>query len=194
VRRLIDILGSSIGLILLAPVFLAIGIIIRIDSTGPVFYRAVRVGKDGHLFKLLKFRSMVAGAAQAGPGITRHGDSRITRAGRWLRKYKLDELPQLINVLKGDMSLVGPRPEDPRYVAYYNSEQRTVLKVKPGITSPASLYFRHEEQLLDGDDWHDIYLNQVLPEKLQLEIQYLNNRTLLSDLKLICKTLLAVVH
>ena len=135
-RRLLDLVASLAGLTLLSPLFVFIALLIALDSPGPVFYRGQRVGRHGRLFRLYKFRSMVISADKQGPGITAAGDARITRVGRFLRRAKLDELPQLINVLLGDMSLVGPRPEDPRYVAFYTPEQRRVLSVRPGITSP----------------------------------------------------------
>lgn len=192
VRRLLDVIISAMGLVLLSPLFLIISVWIKLDSPGPAFYRAQRVGKDGKLFRLYKFRSMVADADRRGPGITATGDARITRAGRFLRRTKLDELPQLINVLKGDMSLVGPRPEDPRYVALYTPEQRRVLAVRPGITSAASLIYRHEEQLLAGEDWETVYRTKVLPDKLAIDLDYLAHRTLGSDLKLIFRTIAAM--
>ncbi len=190
--RAIDILAAFIGLVVLSPLFSAIAIAIKLDSPGPVFYRAQRVGKDGRLFRLYKFRSMVADADRRGPGITATGDTRITPVGRFLRRTKLDELPQLINVLRGEMSLVGPRPEDPRYVALYTPEQRRVLAVRPGITSAASLVYRHEEQLLAGEDWETVYRTKVLPDKLAIDLAYLERRTLASDLKLILRTIAAV--
>lgn len=191
-RRLLDVVAAAAGLVLLGPLFLAIAAAIKLDSPGPVFYRARRVGRYGQEFRLYKFRSMVADADRRGPGITAAGDRRITRVGRFLRRTKLDELPQLINVLKGEMSLVGPRPEDPRYVALYTSEQRRVLEARPGITSAASLAFRHEEQLLSGPDWEQVYRTQVMPAKLALDLDYLNRRTLASDLALIWRTILAM--
>lgn len=192
VRRLLDVIISAMGLVLLSPLFLIISVWIKLDSPGPAFYRAQRVGKDGKLFRLYKFRSMVADADRRGPGITATGDVRVTQAGRFLRRTKLDELPQLINVLKGDMSLVGPRPEDPRYVALYTPEQRRVLAVRPGITSAASLVYRHEEQLLAGEDWETVYRTKVLPDKLAIDLDYLERRTLGSDLKLILQTIVAM--
>lgn len=192
VRRWLDVAASLVGLAVLSPLFIGIGLWIKIDSPGPVFYRATRVGKDGQLFRLYKFRSMVAGADKQGPGITATGDARVTRAGRFLRRSKLDELPQLINVLKGEMSLVGPRPEDSRYVALYTPQQRRVLAVRPGITSAASLVYRHEEQLLAGEDWETLYHEQVLPAKLTVDLAYLERRTLASDIKLILQTIVAV--
>lgn len=192
IRRALDIAASLAGLAVLSPLFVCLAIWVRLDSPGPVFYRAQRVGKDGKLFRLYKFRSMVADADRRGPGITATGDARVTRAGHFLRRTKLDELPQLINVLKGDMSLVGPRPEDPRYVALYTPEQRRVLAVRPGITSAASLVYRHEEQLLAGEDWETVYRTKVLPDKLAIDLEYLEHRTLGSDLKLIFRTIVAM--
>lgn len=191
-RRLLDIVASGVGLAVLSPLFVLIGLWIKLDSPGPVFYRAQRAGKDGKLFRLYKFRSMVADADKRGPGITATGDARITRVGRFLRRTKIDELPQLINVLKGEMSLVGPRPEDPRYVALYTPEQRRVLSVRPGITSAASLAYRHEEQLLSGEDWETLYRTKVLPDKLAIDLAYLEQRTLVSDLKLIFRTIATI--
>ncbi len=187
-----DFLFSAFFLLILSPVFLLIALLIKLDSPGPVFYRAVRVGKNGEPFQLYKFRSMAADVASKGPGITHQGDPRVTRVGYWLRRFKLDELPQLINVCKSEMSLVGPRPEDPSYVAFYTPQQRAVLTVAPGVTSAASLRFRHEEQILNGEDWETTYLQTVLPTKLQIELEYLKNRTFASDLKIIWQTFLAL--
>lgn len=191
-RRLLDVVAAAAGLILLSPLLLALALAIKLDSSGPVFYSARRVGRYGREFRLYKFRSMVADADRHGPAITAAGDRRITRVGRFLRRTKLDELPQLINVLKGEMSLVGPRPEDPRYVALYTSEQRQVLEARPGITSAASLAFRHEEQLLAGPDWETRYREHVLPTKLTIDLDYLAQRTLASDLRLVMQTILAM--
>ncbi len=192
IRRLLDIMASIAGLAVLGPLFVLIGLWIKLDSPGPVFYRARRIGKDDVPFSLYKFRSMVADADKRGPGITATGDSRVTSVGRFLRRTKMDELPQLINVLRGDMSLVGPRPEDPRYVALYTPEQRRVLAVRPGITSAASLAYRHEEQLLAGEDWETTYRNRVLPDKLAIDLAYLERRTAFSDLKLVFRTIAAI--
>src|SRR5690349_3953933 len=139
IKRLLDVVAATAGLILLLPLFIVVAIAIKLHDGGHVFYRARRVGKDGCLFHLYKFRTMVVNADRQGPAVTASGDSRITPVGRWLRRTKLDELPQLLNVLVGDMSLVGPRPEDPRYVMLYTPSQRRVLSVRPGITSAASL-------------------------------------------------------
>lgn len=191
-KRLFDLAFSTFFLFTLFPLFLFIAILIKLDSPGPVFYGVVRVGKDGEPFRLYKFRSMVAGAASKGPGITHQGDPRVTRVGYWLRRFKLDELPQLINVCKGEMSLVGPRPEDPRYVALYTPEQRAVLTVAPGVTSAASLRFRHEEQLLTGTNWEHTYLQVILPEKLKIDLDYIQRRTFATDLLIIWQTFLAL--
>jgi lipopolysaccharide/colanic/teichoic acid biosynthesis glycosyltransferase len=191
--RLIDLLASGLGLIVLSPIFLAVALVIKLTSPGPVFYGARRVGKDGAEFKLYKFRSMVADADRHGPAITAAADSRITPIGARLRQSKLDELPQLINVIRGEMSLVGPRPEDPRYVAYYSPVQRQVLRVPPGITSPASLQFRGESSLLTGKDWEQVYRQQLMPRKLEIELEYLAHRNTLTDLGVILKTLWSVL-
>lgn len=194
VRRQIDMIIAMLGLLILSPLWLMIAVCLVIDSPGPLFYPAKRVGKDGKIFHLYKFRSMVVNADRHGPAITAAGDARVTRVGRILRKTKLDELPQLLNVLRGEMSLVGPRPEDPRYVAIYTAEQRQILRVAPGITSAASLAFRHEEQLLAGGDWETVYRTQVLPSKLAIDLEYLAHRTLLSDLFLILRTIFAMAR
>jgi lipopolysaccharide/colanic/teichoic acid biosynthesis glycosyltransferase len=191
-RRRLDIVGAVGGLIILSPLLAGLGLAVRLTSLGPALYRAQRVGQHGRLFSLYKFRTMVMNADRLGPGITAASDSRITGLGRWLRRFKLDELPQLINVLKGEMALVGPRPEDPRYVAHFTAEQRQVLTVLPGLTSPASLQYRTEEQSLTGPDWEQTYLTLVLPDKLHIEIDYLHHRTLWSDLIIIWQTILAI--
>lgn len=144
------------------------------------------------MFKLMKFRSMVVNADAVGPGITTSGDPRITPIGRILRKSKLDELPQLINVLRGEMSIVGPRPEDPRYVALYTDEQKRVLEVRPGITSLASILYRHEEAILTGQDWEKHYVETVMPAKLAADLEYVNNVSLSNDIRIILKTIRAL--
>ncbi len=191
-KRIFDIVVSTAALILLSPLLFIVAILIKLTSPGPIFYRATRVGKDSTQFTLIKFRSMVINADRLGPGITGASDGRITSIGRLLRRAKIDELPQLINVLKGDMSIVGPRPEDPRYVALYTDEQRHVLNVRPGITSPASVTYRHEEQLLVGEDWEQIYITEVMPAKLQLDLAYARHSGLWQDLKIILRTLTAL--
>jgi FlaA1/EpsC-like NDP-sugar epimerase/lipopolysaccharide/colanic/teichoic acid biosynthesis glycosyltransferase len=192
--RGLDLIASGLGLLLLSPVFLIVGLVIKLTSAGPVFYKAERVGQGGRLFKLYKFRSMYLNADRNGPGITTKDDPRITPAGRFLRRTKLDELPQLINVFRGEMSLVGPRPEDPRYVALYTPRQRRLLAARPGMTSPASLHYREEETLLSGDNWEAIYREQVLPSKLALDLAYLQQRTLWTDLVLILQTITLLIN
>lgn len=191
-KRLFDLLASGLGLLLLSPLFALIALLVRLTSPGPIFYRARRVGRGGREFTLYKFRSMVANADRQGPGITAAGDPRVTPIGRVLRRTKLDELPQLWNVLRGDMSLVGPRPEDPRYVALYTPEQRRVLDVRPGITSLASIEYRNEEAILRGPDWEQRYIREVMPAKLAIDLRYVQQATLLTDLLIILRTLLAL--
>jgi len=185
-RRLLDVVVAAAGILLLSPLFAVLAVVVKLSSPGPVFHRGERVGRGGKPFKLYKFRSM--GVGKSGPAITRAGDSRITPVGVFLRRTKLDELPQLINVLTGDMSLVGPRPEAPRYVAMYDAEQRRILSARPGITSPASLRYRSEEAQLIGDDWERLYVEEIMPAKLRIDIDYLERRTLASDLRVILAT------
>ena len=187
-------MSALVGLIFLSPIFLIAGLVIKLTSSGPIFHRGKRVGLNGKLFTLYKFRTMIASAATMGPGITAKDDPRITWVGRLLRQTKIDELPQLINVLKGDMGLVGPRPEDPRYVAQYTPDQKQILIVRPGITSAASLAFRKEEQMLTGPNWERMYCTEVLPNKLAMDLAYLSQRTLLSDILLIIRTILSIFH
>lgn len=168
-KRFFDIIVSALALIILTPLLLLISVLVKLTSPGPIFYRAERIGKNGKPFKLYKFRSMASDADKGGPKITASGDARVTPLGRWLRKFKLDELPQFINVLKGEMSTVGPRPEDPHYVNFYSAEQRKVLDVLPGITSAASVRYRHEERILNGEGWERQYSEKVLPAKLAIE-------------------------
>jgi len=187
-----DLLAAVAGLALLGPVMLLVAFLVRLDSPGPVFYRGRRVGKGGRLFHIIKFRSMVAGADKCGPGVTGAGDCRVTGVGRWLRLAKLDELPQLFNVLKGEMSLVGPRPEAPEYVRFYTEGEREVLKVRPGITGPAQVDFRHEEEMLSGPDREEVYVRDILPRKLAIDLEYIKKRSDLGDILLILKTFRAM--
>jgi lipopolysaccharide/colanic/teichoic acid biosynthesis glycosyltransferase len=188
-KQVFDTTMAVLGLLALAPVFVVVAVLIKLEDGGPVFYKAKRVGRRGKLFPLYKFRSMRVDADRMGPGITTSGDPRITRIGAWVRRTKVDELPQLLNVVAGDMSLVGPRPEDPRYVALYTPEQRQILQVRPGITSAASLAYRHEEQMLSGPNWQDTYINEVMPAKLAIDLEYLARRNVLTDLTLILRTI-----
>ena len=191
--RSLDLFGAGIGLLLLSPFLLAVAAAIRLTSPGPALFRAIRIGRGARPFILYKFRSMTDGAANMGPAITSAADPRITPLGRTLRRLKLDELPQLLNVLKGEMSLVGPRPEDPSYVALYSREQLAILDAKPGLTSPASLCYRSEETQLTGDDWEDHYVGEVMPAKLAIDGDYLRRRTAWSDLRVILGTIASLL-
>ena len=189
-KRVFDFLCSSIGLLFLFPVFLLVMLAIYLESGGPVFFRQERVGKDGVPFHIIKFRSMVDRASEIGPEITSAGDPRVTRVGQFLRRAKLDELPQLLNVWSGEMSLVGPRPEVPSFVALYDDRQREVLSVRPGITDPASIAYADEEKILGAaSNSHRAYVEQILPQKLELNLQYIKKMSLLSDIKIIFMTI-----
>jgi lipopolysaccharide/colanic/teichoic acid biosynthesis glycosyltransferase len=189
--RIFDLAGALCGLIVLSPLLLLISILIKLDSPGPVFYCPARVGRYGRQFRLYKFRTMVRHADRSGPGITIAEDSRITTIGKMLRRTKADEFPQFVNVLKGEMSLVGPRPEDPGYVARYSAEQRRVLTRRPGMTSAASLRYRHEEKMLAGPNWEQHYVEQIMADKIAIELEYMERRSLWTDLRLILLTFAA---
>lgn len=193
-KRLFDIIASAIGLIVLSPLFLVLAVWIKVDSKGPVFYRQTRVGWHNKDFRIFKFRSMRVGSDR-GSLVTIGGrDPRITKSGYYIRKYKLDEFPQLINVLIGDMSLVGPRPEVRHYVDYWTPEQMRVLYVRPGITDPASIKFRNENELMaQADEPEQYYINVIMQEKLRLYLEYVDNQSFLYDLRLIFATLRAVI-
>jgi FlaA1/EpsC-like NDP-sugar epimerase/lipopolysaccharide/colanic/teichoic acid biosynthesis glycosyltransferase len=184
-----DVVAAVLGLLLASPVLLICGLAIKLDDRGPVLYRSTRVGQGGRQFRLLKLRSMRPDQGEGPSRLTVADDPRVTRVGRILRKSKLDELPQLINVLKGDMSLVGPRPEDPHYVADYTPSHRRVLAVKPGITSPASITFRHEEALLLGAGAEKEYIFSILPKKLEMDLEYVWSRSFSGDLKILFRTI-----
>ena len=175
----------------LAPLALVIALVIKVDDGGRVFFRQERVGRGGRLFRMWKFRSMVPDAPKLGLFVTAGHDPRITRVGRWLRRLKLDELPQLVNVLTGEMSLVGPRPEVPRYVAIYSAADRRVLEYRPGITDPATLEFRNEEDLLAGaTDVEAFYIAHCVPRKIELNLRYVAEATLWGDTVIILRTVL----
>jgi lipopolysaccharide/colanic/teichoic acid biosynthesis glycosyltransferase len=191
-KRIFDAIFSCLGLILLLPLFIIIAILIKLDSSGPVFYRGVRVGKDGKSFKIYKFRSMVADAEKKGGPSTSKTDTRVTKIGKLIRRCKLDEFSQLINVLKGEMSLVGPRPEVQFYVDMMSDEERKIiLSVRPGITDWASIWNSHEEDILkDSSDPEKVYQEKIRPEKIRLQMKYVKERTFLTDLKIIFDTVL----
>ena len=195
-KRVFDWLASTVGLLLLAPFLLVLALWVKLDSPGPVFFRQERVGQGGRGFRIHKFRTMVTDAERRGPQITVGADARVTRVGRWLRKYKLDELPQLIDVWRGDMSLVGPRPEVPRYVACYPDDVRAlVLSVKPGITDRASIEFKDENEILAAAvDPHLAYVNEVLPVKLRYCVEYVQTRSFWGDVAIILSTFKALAR
>ena len=194
-KRIFDIIISLIGLLLLAPILLVIIILIKMDSSGPIFYRGARVGKKGRLFSTFKFRTMVEDAETKGGSSTADDDPRITHIGRILRKYKLDELPQLFDVLRGKMSIVGPRPEVKHYVDMFTEEEKSILSVRPGITDWATLWNSDEGALLAGSlDPEKAYMEKIRPEKIRLQLKYIRERSFLVDIKIILLTLKAVVQ
>lgn len=194
-KRAMDIVISGGALAVLWPVLLLIAVAIKIDDPGPVFYRQVRVGKDGKEFRIFKFRTMVVDADKKGLQITVGRDNRITRMGRLLRKTKLDELAQLINVFVGEMSFVGPRPEVPKYVNLYTPYQRQVLLVRPGITDYASIAYRNENDMLeDAEDPEKMYIDVIMPDKIELNMKYLHEISPLADIRLIFSTIAAVIR
>ena len=194
-KRLFDLCGAAVALLLLAPLLLVVALAIRLDSPGPVFFRQVRVGRGGLPFRIHKFRSMRVDAPTLGPQVTVGRDARITRVGHWLRHYRVDELPQFIDVLLGQMSLVGPRPEVPHFVAHYPPGLAAqVLAVRPGITDPASLAHLDEAALLAAaSDPEREYIDHILPRKLALQAEYARSATLLSDLRVLARTLKVLV-
>lgn len=193
-KRLFDIVASGLGLIFLSPLFLVLAVWIKLDSPGPVFYRQVRVGRHNRDFRIFKFRSMRVGADK-GSLVTIGGhDPRITRSGYFIRKFKLDEFPQLINVFRGEMSLVGPRPEVRHYVDYWTPEQMHVLDVRPGITDPASIKYRNENELMEkAEDPEQYYIEVIMQEKIKLYLEYVNHHTFWGDIGLIFQTLWSIV-
>ncbi|MDE5618167.1 MAG: sugar transferase [Clostridia bacterium] len=194
-KRTFDIIISALSLLLLLPIFVIIAIAIKCSSKGYVYFRQERVGKGGKPFKIFKFRTMVSDAESKGLQITVGADARITKVGKFLRKTKIDELPQLINVLVGSMSLVGPRPEVPKYVNMYDDVQRNVLLVRPGITELASIVYRNENELLaKSDNPEETYINEIMPEKIRLNLEYIKKMNVFYDLILIIKTVGAILR
>ena len=199
VKRIFDLSVATLGLIALSPILIGIIIWIKIDSKGDVFYRGMRIGRNGKSFRIFKFRTMVMNAESIGPSSTSGDDPRITKIGSFMRKYKIDELPQLINVVKGEMSLVGPRPEVNRFVDMYNEEEKAILTTRPGITDWASLKFPNEDEILkahadeypDADDAYAVYIR---PEKLRLQLAYVKNHNLLTDLRILYKTFAVIIN
>lgn len=194
IKRIFDFLLSLFGVIILSPIFIIVSIAIKLDSKGSILFLQKRVGRYGKEFNIYKFRTMVTDAEKLGKQITVGKDNRITRVGAFLRKFKIDELPQLFNVLKGDMSLVGPRPEVPKYVALYNEEQRKVLDIRPGITDMASLRYKDENDILGKvDNPEEYYINVIMKDKLNLNLEYIEKSNVFFDIYLILKTIIKCI-
>ena len=192
--RLLDIVLSLLGLIFLLPIFLILAVWIKFDSQGSIFFRQIRVGKDGRDFRIYKFRTMIVNAEKMGIITIGERDPRITNSGYFLRKYKLDELPQLINVLKGEMSFVGPRPEVRKYVEMYNQEQLKILTVKPGITDYASIEYINEDEILGkSSDPEKTYIEEIMPQKIKYNMKYINNKTMIEYFKIIFLTIIKII-
>lgn len=193
-KRAFDIVACVTAVLVLCPVWLCIGLMVACGSKGGAFYRQTRVGRNGKEFKLLKFRTMRKDADKIGGLITVGEDNRVTRIGKFLRKYKLDEFPQFLNIIKGDMSIVGPRPEVPKYVALYDERQRRVLSVRPGLTDYASIEYISENELLaQSPDPDRTYIEEIMPAKLELNLKYIDNQSVMEDLRLIFKTLFSII-
>lgn len=193
-KRFLDIIFSGLGLICLSPLFVFLALWVKLDSPGPVFYRQVRVGRNNRDFKLYKFRSMRVDSDKKGLITIGEHDPRVTQSGYYIRKYKLDEFPQLINVFLGDMSLVGPRPEVRKYVDMYTDEQMHVLDVRPGITDMASIYYRNENELLEKANNPEKYYREVImQDKLRINLEYVRNHSVIGDFRMILKTLFVVI-
>jgi lipopolysaccharide/colanic/teichoic acid biosynthesis glycosyltransferase len=189
VKRIFDLVCAGLGLLVLSPLFLAIAVAVKLSGPGPVFFRQERVGQDFVRFRIYKFRTMTGDNA-ANVLLTVRGDPRVTSAGRFLRRTKFDELPQLINVVRGEMSLVGPRPEVPKYVEMYHDDYEEILTVRPGITDEASVQYRNEESVLaEAEDPQETYVKEVLPKKIALAKQYLRQRNLIHDIQIVLRTL-----
>ena len=194
-KRAFDFVVSLVALILLVPVLAIIALAVKVDSPGPVFYRQLRVRRGGQLFRLLKFRTMVVDADRLAPNVSATGDPRVTRVGRFLRRSYLDELPQLVNVLRGDMSLVGPRPETPEFVELYTPEERRVLRVRPGLIGPSTLAFMDEAELLaEAADPVSYYRSTVLHDRVRADLGYLTRRSLAYDIRLLVVQALAILR
>lgn len=195
-KRLFDLVFASLGLILFSPLFLILALAIKLESAGPVFYRGARVGRGGKPFRIFKFRSMVADAERQGAASTHAQDRRVTRCGRLVRRFKLDEIAQLINVLRGEMSLVGPRPEVQKFVDLYTDEEKIILSVRPGITDWSSIKFHNEGEIIAASgiaDADEAYARLIRPEKLRLQMKYVREQTIVIDIKILVCTILTVL-
>ena len=193
-KRIFDLFFSFLGILFLLPIYIIIAILIKIDSNGDILYKQERIGKNGIPFYVLKYRTMIPNAFSKGALTVGSRDPRVTNIGFYLRKYKLDELPQLFNVFLGEMSFVGPRPEVKKYTDLYNAEQKKVLSVAPGITDYASIKFRNENDLLsESDDPEKLYIDQIMPEKLNLNLKYINDNNVFKDIKIIFNTFYTII-
>ncbi|ODS89317.1 MAG: glycosyl transferase [Chryseobacterium sp. SCN 40-13] len=193
-KRIFDIFFSALGILLFSPLFIIIGIFVLLDSKGGMLFSQERIGKNGSVFKVLKFRTMHPNSFDKGTLTIGNKDPRVTSVGYYLRNYKLDELPQLFNVLMGDMSFVGPRPEVEKYTRLYNDEQKRVLSVKPGITDYASIKFRNESEILaKSNDPEETYIQEIMPEKLRLNMKYIDNQSVFKDIAIIFNTLYVLI-
>lgn len=195
IKRFFDLSAATMGLVIISPILFCIALCIWIEDRGPVFYRGRRIGLHGKPFRIFKFRTMVVNAETLGPSSTSEDDPRITRIGKFLRKYKLDELPQLINVLKGEMSIVGPRPQVQWAVDLYTPQEREILSVRPGISDMASIMFANEEEILKGSlDPDRDYMEKIHPEKMRMSLEYVRNRSFAGDMKVIALTISAILE
>lgn len=194
-KRVFDLIFATLALVIFSPLFLVLAVAIKLESKGPVFYRGVRVGLNGRHFRIFKFRTMVADAEQQGAASTQEYDRRLTRGGRLVRRFKLDELPQLLNVLSGEMSLVGPRPEVPKFVALYTEKERAILTVRPGLTDWSSIKFHNEGEIIEASgiaDADEAYARLIRPEKLRLQLNYVYEHNLFLDLRIIFCTIFTI--
>ena len=192
-KRTFDVVVALAGLVVTSPLVAVGALAIKLESPGPAFYRSVRVGRAGQPFRMYKLRTMRANTDRDGPAVTGARDTRVTSVGRFLRRTKMDELPQLFNVMRGDMSLVGPRPEAPEFVRHYTPEQKKVLSVRPGMTGPAAIAYINEEEMLGEGDAEARYINSVMPAKLTLDLEYVRSSTFAGDLKILARTVVRIV-
>jgi lipopolysaccharide/colanic/teichoic acid biosynthesis glycosyltransferase len=193
-KRTFDVVVATVGLVVTSPLVALGAVAVKLESPGPAFYRSARVGRGGQPFDMYKLRTMRVNADREGPAVTGARDPRVTSVGRFLRRTKMDELPQLLNVLLGDMSLVGPRPEAPDFVRYYTPEQQRVLSVRPGMTGPAAIAYIDEEQMLGETDAEARYIKSVMPQKLAIDLEYMQSSSFAGDLKILARTIWLIVR
>lgn len=194
-RRTIDLIFAGLALGASSPIFLIVATLAKLQSPGPIFYKAKRVGQYGHIFEMYKFRTMVANADSFGQNLTAYHDPRITPIGTFLRRWKLDEIPQLLNIIKGEMSIIGPRPESPNYVQYYTKDQQQILVIRPGLTGPSQYANRNEAEKLKGrSDPEQFYIRTLMPEKLKMDLEYIKKRNFPSDMLWIVRTIIGIIN